>query len=296
MKTLSSTLLPSLTSSQPHTGADLAFPLSSSPVDETLAKSYSGTPVPFLPHSQSLDGLSALNNSITRALTPGGRPASVGPPSLPPVMTTHLPSQAPASASSSASSNPFRRSTALTSPFARSTSAASLNFNPSVSHLPTNQVAGAQYTSSPLNGIAGGRLLKSLGDMYLLAGMYGAAIKCFEDGAERCRGVGDMLWEAVAREGWAVAGIGQAWGLRDGSVSFLTFVVRGVVIVNISRTCQNPFQYHQSLSKSSHIICPLFPAYLEPPYHTHRQSYRHHHKPPLVLSPLLHLHQQTLRL
>ena len=55
--------------------------------------------------------------------------------------------------------------------------------------------------------------------MYLLAGMYGDAIQCYDDGAERCRVVGDVLWEAVAREGRAVAGIGEAWEGRDGSVS-----------------------------------------------------------------------------
>jgi hypothetical protein len=52
---------------------------------------------------------------------------------------------------------------------------------------------------------AGGRLLKLLGDMYLLAGMYSDAIKCFDDGAERCRSVGDVLWEALAREGSRIA-------------------------------------------------------------------------------------------
>ena len=55
--------------------------------------------------------------------------------------------------------------------------------------------------------------------MYLVAGLYEDAMKCYDDAAERCRGVGDMLWEAVAREGRAVTGVGQAWGLRDGSVS-----------------------------------------------------------------------------
>ena len=67
--------------------------------------------------------------------------------------------------------------------------------------------------------MAGGRLLKLLGDMYLLAGMNSDAIKCYDDGAERCRIVGDVLWEGVAREGRAVAGIGEAWEARDGSVS-----------------------------------------------------------------------------
>lgn len=52
-----------------------------------------------------------------------------------------------------------------------------------------------------------------------MAGMYSDAIKCFDDSAERCRAVGDVLWEAIAREGRAVAGIGEAWEGRDGSVS-----------------------------------------------------------------------------
>lgn len=70
-----------------------------------------------------------------------------------------------------------------------------------------------------LTGIAGGRLLKLLGDMYLLTGVYADAIRCYDEGAERCRAVGDVLWEALAREGRAVAGIGEAWEGRDGSVS-----------------------------------------------------------------------------
>lgn len=76
-----------------------------------------------------------------------------------------------------------------------------------------------KYTSATLTGIAGGRLLKLLGDMFLITGMYSDAIKCYDDGAERCRAVGDVLWEALAREGRAVAGIGEAWEGRDGSVS-----------------------------------------------------------------------------
>ena len=76
---------------------------------------------------------------------------------------------------------------------------------------------GTRYTSAPLGGLAGGRLLKLLGDMYLLAGLYSDAVKCYDDGAERCRTVGDVLWEASAREGRAVAGLGEAWEGRDGS-------------------------------------------------------------------------------
>lgn len=77
----------------------------------------------------------------------------------------------------------------------------------------------ARYTSAPITGIAGGRLLKLLGDMYLLTGKYGDALKCYDEGAEKCRSVGDVLWEGLAREGRAVAGIGEAWEGRDGSVS-----------------------------------------------------------------------------
>jgi hypothetical protein len=58
-----------------------------------------------------------------------------------------------------------------------------------------------------------------LGDMYLMAGMFGDAIQCYDDGAEKARNVGDVLWEGLAREGRAVAGIGEAWEGRDGSVS-----------------------------------------------------------------------------
>jgi hypothetical protein len=79
-----------------------------------------------------------------------------------------------------------------------------------------------KYTSASLSGIAGGRLLKLLGDMYLVTGSYADAIKCYEDGAERCRAVGDVLWEGLAREGRAVSGIGEAWEGRDGSVSTIT--------------------------------------------------------------------------
>jgi hypothetical protein len=69
--------------------------------------------------------------------------------------------------------------------------------------------------------------MKVLGDMYLLIGLHGDAIKCYEDGAERSRVVGDVLWEAVAREGRAAAGVGEAWEARDGSVSVLTGDERG---------------------------------------------------------------------
>ena len=61
--------------------------------------------------------------------------------------------------------------------------------------------------------------MKVLGDFYLLIGQYGDAIKCYDDGAERSRVAGDPLWEGVAREGRAVAAIGEAWEARDASVS-----------------------------------------------------------------------------
>lgn len=156
--------------------------------------------------------------SLTRALTPGGRPTSVGPPSLPPIHTSTI-APTPPPPPQSAPSNPFRRSTALNSPFTRSSSSASLASTATTNAAAQINGTGIKYTTAPLSGLAGGRLFKLLGDMYLLAGMYSDAIKCFEDGAERCRTVGDVLWEAMAREGRAVAGIGEAWEGRDGSVS-----------------------------------------------------------------------------
>ena len=80
--------------------------------------------------------------------------------------------------------------------------------------------------------------MKLLGDMYLLAGMYGDAIKCFDDGAERCRAVGDVLWEGVAREGRAVAGIGEAWEGRDGSVSYSGVIAIELMIRIHQHHCQ----------------------------------------------------------
>ncbi|KAK8858467.1 hypothetical protein IAR55_002694 [Kwoniella newhampshirensis] len=215
MRTLSSTLLPSLTSTLPHPDLDnvIASNRSSTPSDYPSRPGSSTTPISH-PHSTSEDGLSGMGISLTRALTPGGRPTSVGPPSLPPIQTAAIaPAPQPIQP---ASSNPFRRSTAISSPFSRTTSAASVGSSTSNSPVQTtNNVT--KYTSANLTGVAGGRLLKLLGDMYLLAGMYGDAIKCFDDGAERCRNVGDVLWEAAAREGRAVAGIGEAWEGRDGS-------------------------------------------------------------------------------
>ncbi|WVQ65923.1 uncharacterized protein L199_004101 [Kwoniella botswanensis] len=212
MRTLSSTLLPSLTSTLPHPelGNILASQRSTTPSDYPSRASIS-TPT-GIPHSQSLDHLNGMGISLTRALTPGGRPTSIQPPSLPPIQTSSI-SPSPQPQPVAASSNPFRRSTALSSPFTRTSSATSASS--STSNVP--QVTTTKYTNATLSGVAGGRLMKLLGDMYLLAGLYGDAIKCYDDGAERCRSVGDVLWEGMAREGRAVAGIGEAWESRDGS-------------------------------------------------------------------------------
>ncbi|WRT67660.1 uncharacterized protein IL334_004632 [Kwoniella shivajii] len=214
MRTLSATLLPSLTSTLPHPGLDnmISSHRSSTP-NEYPSRPSSSTPV-GLPHSQSVSSLeqpSGMGISLTRALTPGGRPTSIQPPSLPPLQTNSI-SPAPQS-QPAASSNPFRRSTAISSPFTRTSSATSA---PS-SSTSVPQLSTTKYTNAALSGVAGGRLMKLLGDMYLLAGLYGDAIKCYEEGAERCRSVGDVLWEGMAREGRAVAGIGEAWEGRDGS-------------------------------------------------------------------------------
>nr|XP_018262525.1 uncharacterized protein I303_05542 [Kwoniella dejecticola CBS 10117]OBR84683.1 hypothetical protein I303_05542 [Kwoniella dejecticola CBS 10117] len=211
MRTLSSTLLPSLTSTMPHPELSnmIATNRSTTPSDYP-SRSSTSTPT-GIRNSQSLDHLSGMGISLTRALTPGGRPTSIQPPSLPPMQTSTIsPSPQPQPA---ASSNPFRRSTALSSPFTRTSSATSATSSSSA--LP--QLSSTKYTNATLSGIAGGRLMKLLGDMYLLAGLYGDAIKCYDDGAERCRAVGDVLWEGLAREGRAVAGIGEAWEGRDGS-------------------------------------------------------------------------------
>lgn len=92
----------------------------------------------------------------------------------------------------------------------------------------------AKVTSAPLSGIAGGRLVKLLGDMYLVTGMYTNALKCYDDGAERSRAVGDVLWEALAREGRAVAGIIAAWEGRDGSTLSAPFPSSAVPVEILS--------------------------------------------------------------
>ncbi|WWD18356.1 hypothetical protein CI109_102806 [Kwoniella shandongensis] len=254
MRTLSSTLLPSLTSTLPHPELDnvIASKRSSTP-SEYPSRPSTSTPISH-PHSTSKDGLSAMGISLTRALTPGGRPTSIGPPSLPPIQTTAIaPAPQPIQP---ASSNPFRRSTAISSPFSRTTSAASINSSTSNSPV---QVANSvpKYTSANLTGVAGGRLLKLLGDMYLLAGMYGDAIKCFDDGAERCRNVGDVLWEAAAREGRAVAGIGEAWEGRDGSNMAQPFPTSPIPIEILSH-------YLSALAALSRAPLPFPPTILSP--------------------------------
>ncbi|WVQ72946.1 hypothetical protein IAR50_002508 [Cryptococcus sp. DSM 104548] len=210
MKTLSSTLLPNLTASNPLTGHS---GFASGPGDYP---SRASTSTPTLePSKSSMDGApGGLGISLTRAVTPGGRPTSIQAPSLPPIQTNLAPA---APQPVSASSNPFRRSSAVPSPFSRTSSAASTSSLPSASPTPVNGIGILKHTSADLTGIAGGRLLKLLGDFYLLSGMYGDAIQCYDDGAERCRAVGDVLWEGTAREGRAVAGIGEAWEGRDGS-------------------------------------------------------------------------------
>ena len=220
LKTLSATLLPSLTSNMPDPSMSNLFPHSSSPIPDGGMPHRPSTTTPSVSHTPSIDGLSgaSMEISLKRALTPGGRPTSVAAPSLPPLQTNAVASSSrdPTPTSTSSSSNPFRRSSAIPAAFTRSSSAASIASSSTVA--PSHTSSSSKYTTVSLGGLAGGRLLKLLGDMYLLAGMYGDAIKCFDDGAERCRSVGDVLWEALAREGRAVAGIGEAWEGRDGSV------------------------------------------------------------------------------
>ena len=153
--------------------------------------------------------------TLKRALTPGGRPTSIASPSISPIDTS--PAVTAPVARVTSSSNPFRRSTVLSSPFTRTSSAASITSNSSAGGAQSPVIA-QRYTQANLTGGAGGRFMKLLGDFYLLVGQYGDAIKCYDDGAERCRVAGDVLWEGVAREGRAVAAICEAWEARDGSV------------------------------------------------------------------------------
>ncbi|WVQ96819.1 hypothetical protein IAU59_003926 [Kwoniella sp. CBS 9459] len=252
MRTLSSTLLPSLTATLPPPELNsIISPHRTSTPNEYPSRPNSATPV-NIPHSASLDHLSGMGISLTRSLTPGGRPTSIQPPSLPPIPTSISPAPQPAPA---ASSNPFRRSTALSSPFSRTSSAASTT---SSSPVNATQMGGStKYTNATLSGVAGGRLMKLLGDFYLLAGLYGDAIKCFDDGAERCRSVGDVLWEGAAREGRAVAGIGEAWEGRDGSNLAQPFPTSPIPVEILSH-------YLSSLACLSRSPLPYPPTILSP--------------------------------
>lgn len=219
MNILSGTLLPSLSSAMPSPShpQSPASPAAAARSRPQSANSASSRPSSLV-HSNSLPIVpsSPGHGGAARTLTPGGRPTSIQNPSAPPIQASAI---APAPSPVQTSSNPFRRSGVLSSPFNRSSSA-NANASANVAAALAKDIAGmAKYTTAPLAGIAGGRLLKLLGDMYLITGMYADAIKCYDDGAERARSVGDVLWEALAREGRAVAGVGEAWETRDGSVS-----------------------------------------------------------------------------
>ena len=231
LKTLSSTLLPSLTSTLPGSSMHDFLPVRTPSSSSEHSRSNSTTPTGV--HGPSLDALNGgggggggapsgtggMGISLKRALTPGGRPTSIASPSVLPIDTNVA---APVARVTS-SSNPFRRSTVLSSPFTRTSSAASITSNSSAGGAQSPVIA-QRYTQANLSGIAGGRLMKVLGDFYLMVGQYGDAIKCYDDGAERSRVAGDPLWEGVAREGRAVAAIGEAWEARDGSVRSPHFV------------------------------------------------------------------------
>ncbi|TXT13431.1 hypothetical protein VHUM_00798 [Vanrija humicola] len=215
MNILSGTLLPSLSSAMPSPShpQSPASPVTAARSRPQSANSSSSRP-PSLVHTNSLPVVPSSPHGAGRTLTPGGRPTAIQNPSAPPIQASAI---APSPSPAQTSSNPFRRSGVLSSPFNRSSSA-NANASANVAAALAKDIAGmAKYTTAPLAGIAGGRLLKLLGDMYLLTGMYGDAIKCYDDGAERARSVGDVLWEALAREGRAVAGVGEAWEGRDGS-------------------------------------------------------------------------------
>lgn len=262
LRTLGSTLLPSL-----------SIPDQNAAEEPTTGDSPAQTPTNSRPSSVASNRASHLGPSaslptssrspLARTLTPGGRPTSVQPPSAPPIQSKAV--APPASSPSSMSSNPFRRSTALTSPFQRSSSSNSL----AVKDKDTG--GAAKYTSAPLGGIAGGRLLKLLGDMYLLTGTYSDAIKCYEDGAERSRAVGDVLWEALAREGRAVAAIGEAWQGRDGSVSPAHYRND-----SYPRQITRPSLPLSSQLKCSRITCRLWRVSLELLYLFRRLSSHRH--------------------
>ena len=185
LKILSSTLLPSVTPALSHLLNSTSAP--------DLPRRVSTT-TPTLPHQPEPPP------SSSRSATPTARIATQSP--------------APSTTSTTSStSNPFRRSTAISSTFSRTPSSQTIT---TTSNLPS--ASSSRYTTAPLSGTAGGRLLKLLGDCFLLVGLYTDAIRCYDDGADRCRLGGDVLWEALAREGRAVSAIGEAWEGRDGSV------------------------------------------------------------------------------
>ncbi|WVQ81064.1 hypothetical protein IAT38_003171 [Cryptococcus sp. DSM 104549] len=249
MKTLSSTLLPSLTATMPSSGRGFGY------TSDYPSRASVSTPSSLIQSSSQSDTTASTNLGLARSLTPGGRPASVQSPSLPPIQTALSPS-AP-QAIQSASSNPFRRSVISSSPFSRTSSAASATSSSSPSPAPSVGQGVSKYTSASLAGMAGGRLLKLLGDMYLLAGMYVDAIKCYDEGAERCRAVGDALWEGVAREGRAVAGVGEAWEGRDGSNLAQPFPTSPIPVEILSH-------YLSALACLSRAPLPYPPTILSP--------------------------------
>ncbi|CAK9780718.1 unnamed protein product [Cutaneotrichosporon oleaginosum] len=215
MKTLSGTLLPSL-STLPEQNVTPRSSIQSPPPGPATpehTRRSSG-----MVRTNSLPLVPSISRQPVRTLTPGGRPTSVQGPSAPPIQSSVISPAAP-SPTTSISSNPFKRTSMLSSPFNRASSAGS----PAATKESKDALGIARYTSAPLTGIAGGRLLKLLGDMYILTGKYSDAIKCYDEGAEKSRGVGDVLWEALAREGRAVAGIGEAWEGRDGSTHSTPF-------------------------------------------------------------------------
>ncbi|BEJ13843.1 hypothetical protein CspHIS471_0310170 [Cutaneotrichosporon sp. HIS471] len=213
MKTLSSTLLPSLCGI-PEQGNTTPRSSIQSPTSGSASPSHSRRSSGMI-RTNSMPAVPTTTRHPARTLTPGGRPTSVQGPSAPPIQSSTISPATPLPTSA----NPFKRSSMLSSPFNRASSAGT----PAASKENKDSMSVTRLTSAPLTGIAGGRLLKLLGDMYLLTGKYNDAIKCYDEGAEKSRVVGDVLWEALAREGRAVAGIGEAWEGRDGSTHSTPF-------------------------------------------------------------------------
>ncbi|WVN88627.1 uncharacterized protein L203_103838 [Cryptococcus depauperatus CBS 7841] len=255
LQTLSSTLLPSLKSTSPGAGFQNFTSQRSATPGEYPSRANTLTPT-VLTHPTSIDSNGSRNVSLARSLTPGGRPTSVQASSQPPMRKTTLSPAAPQPIQP-VSSNPFRRSTAISLPFSRTSSAASTNSQPSQTSSSSFSSSITRYTSADLSGIAGGRLLKLLGDFYLLAGMYSDAIKCFDESAERCKAMGDALWEGVVREGRAVAGVGEAWEGRDGSNVSQSFTTSPIPAEILS-------YYLSALACISRAPVPYPPSILSP--------------------------------